>query len=77
MATSPRPFLASAPATRTIHVSNVTLFALAAKYYGDPMLWTLIAQVNGLLDPWVSTLGTLAIPDAPPQAGAASGLLNP
>jgi hypothetical protein len=77
MATTPRPFLASAPATRTIRVSNVTLFALAAQFYADPMLWTIIAQVNGLSDPWVSGVTALAIPAAPPQTGPASGLLNP
>lgn len=40
-------------AGQIINVSNVSLYFLAAKYYGDPMEWTVIAAANGLKDPMV------------------------
>ena len=76
MATRPQPFLARAPATRVARVSSTTLFALAASYYGDALLWTIIAQANNLADPWVNGQATLLVPDLSPGAAIApTGLL--
>ncbi len=41
------------------------LFALASQRYGDPMGWTAIAEANGLDDPVLSGIATLALPIAP------------
>lgn len=76
MATAARPFLATAPATRIARVSNTTLFALAAKYYGDALLWTKIAEVNGMVDPWITAAAAIIIPDVPPQTSPPTGLLR-
>lgn len=38
--------------------NNLSLFALAAQYYGDAQQWTTIAQANGLVDPYM-TGGTI------------------
>jgi nucleoid-associated protein YgaU len=76
MATAPQPFLASAPATRVVRVTSTTLFALAARYYGDALLWPVIAQANGLSDPWVQGQATLRVPDLPQQSTTPTGLLT-
>lgn len=76
MATAPRPFLATAPATRITRVSNTTLFALAAKFYGNALLWTKIAEVNGLEDPWITGLASIIIPNAPQNPGSPTGILG-
>lgn len=38
---------------RVVTVSNTSLYALAAKYYGTVEQWTFIADANGLVDPQV------------------------
>ena len=76
MATSPQPFIAAAPATRIARVANTTLFHLAARYYGNALYWPVIAQANGLRDPWVQGQANILVPDLPPQAGTPTGLLG-
>lgn len=49
---------------KTITVAGGDLYRLAAVYYGDATLWTVIAQANGMSDPFFSGLMTLVIPDA-------------
>lgn len=46
-----------------VTVMSANLFALAAKYYGDATQWIIIAQANGLTDPFVAGPITLIIPD--------------
>jgi hypothetical protein len=48
-------------------VSGGTLFALAAERYGDFTGWWLIAQANGITDPWLSGQVTLIIPPWSPS----------
>lgn len=48
-------------ATKII-VMNANLFALAARYYNDATQWIVIAQANGLSDPFVAGPVTLIIP---------------
>ena len=76
MATTPQPFLASAPATRIARVSNTTLFALAARYYGNALYWSVIAAANGLSDPWVTGQANILVPNLAPSSGAPTGLLG-
>jgi hypothetical protein len=40
-------------AGQTINVNNVSMFRLAAQYYGDATRWTTIANANGLTDPQI------------------------
>ena len=54
---------------QTIDVSaaDLTLFHLAARFYGDATLWLLIAEANGLSDPMIpGIIQGLRIPDADP-----------
>lgn len=54
---------------RRITVVGGDLFHLAAQYLGDATQWSRIARLNGLSDPVLSGLVTLAIPDIDPTAG--------
>lgn len=57
----------------TITVMNANLFALAAQYYNDATKWIIIAQANGLTDPFVSGQVRLIIPvNAAPTGGLAA-----
>ncbi len=59
-----------------ITVNGGNLFVLAAKYYSDPTLWTVIAQANGLTDPELP-LGvpmTLVIPQSGTNTGGVLGI---
>ena len=49
---------------QTITINSGSLFALAAKYYNDATMWWLIASVNGLSDPQITTPMVLKIPEA-------------
>ncbi len=60
------------PNATTVTVVGGTLFDLAAQYYRDPTQWTVIAQANGLTDPFINGIQTLTIP--PAQANAAGGI---
>jgi hypothetical protein len=58
---------------KTVTVSGGNLFDVAAKQYGDPTAWTVIAQANGLADPQLTGIVTLIIP---PYSGASAGVLG-
>lgn len=49
---------------RSITVNGASLFQLAAEYYEDATLWTVIASANNLVDPYipVGTPVSLIIP---------------
>jgi len=50
------------PNALTVTVTNTTLFALAAQYYGDATQWPVIANANNIYDPMITTPTTLLIP---------------
>ena len=52
--------LVSAATTHTVK-SGDTLWAMAAKYYGDPTLYTIIAEVNGVTNPRTIRNGTVLV----------------
>jgi hypothetical protein len=54
---------------KSVQMAGGNLFALAALELGDATQWNRIAQLNGLYDPMISGLVTLAIPPVNPQAG--------
>lgn len=68
MATSAQGFIAAAAPTKIARVSNTTLYYLAAKYFGNALYWTDIADANGLIDPWVFGQTTLIIPNVVPTS---------
>jgi hypothetical protein len=57
------------PASIQVDGASVSLFHLAAIYYGDATAWLTIAQANGMSDPLITGLVTLTIPVANPNAG--------
>ena len=56
-----------------ITVNNISLYQLAAKYYGDATAWTTIAEANGITDPMIVQATTLTIP---PTATSTGGVLS-
>lgn len=76
MSTAPTGYIGGAIPVREIHVSNTTLFALAAHYLGDATLWYTIARMNNRTDPWIEG-GPVAIqlPNKPAKSnGGVLGL---
>ncbi|MDE2024866.1 MAG: hypothetical protein KGJ07_00055 [Patescibacteria group bacterium] len=61
-------------AGQVITVNNISLFYLAAKYYGDATEWTTIAEANGLYDPMIIDTIQLTIPSA--AAANTGGILS-
>lgn len=49
----------------TITVAGGDLFAISSQQYGQAQAWTTIANANGLSDPQLSGLETLAVPAQP------------
>ena len=47
---------------QTLTVCGGTLFDVACRQLGDAALWSIIAQLNGLTDPWLSGIVTLSLP---------------
>jgi nucleoid-associated protein YgaU len=60
--------------TRTRTAVGGNLFEIAAKEYGNSAAWATIALANGLTDPWIQQVATLAIP---PDGNEAAGLSYP
>ena len=58
---------------KSVTTGGGNLYALAAQQYGDPMGWTSIAAANGLFDPELFGITTLAVPPAPTNP---SGILS-
>ncbi len=54
---------------QTITVVGGNLFQIAASQLGDATQWIRIAELNGLLDPMLSGLTTLSLPDRDGNAG--------
>lgn len=73
--TSAQRFIAAAPPTRVVRVSNTTLFDLAARYLGDALYWPTLATINGLTDPWIVGAAAIQIPAAVP-GGTPTGILG-
>jgi hypothetical protein len=53
----------------TLTTAGGNLFRIAAEQLADATQWLRIAQLNGLSDPMLTGLVTLAIPDPDPNAG--------
>jgi hypothetical protein len=47
---------------KIIRVSGTTLFAVAARELGNALLWETVADLNGLVDPFIGPEIALKIP---------------
>ena len=54
---------------QTLTVVGGNLFRIAAERLGDATQWVRIAQLNDIVDPTLSGLVTLRLPDPDPSAG--------
>ena len=54
---------------QTITVSGGNLFQIAGAWLGDATQWIRIAELNGLLDPMLTGLVTLNLPEQNSSAG--------
>ena len=61
---------------QTVSVAGGDLQVIAAQQFGDATAWPLIATANGLKDPKVTGLKTLAIPPAPSTNQPVGGILS-
>ncbi len=50
---------------QTLTVCGGTLFDIACRYLGNAELWTGIATLNDIDDPWLDGVTTLILPAAP------------
>lgn len=68
--------IASGANGKIVTVNGGSLFALAAKYYGDATLWTSIANANGLTDPQLPTNMpiSLIVPQTTTNTGGVIGI---
>ena len=62
-------FIAGTIAAQVVRVSDTTLFHLAEVWLGDATLWYVLADLNGLTDPWIAGIQEISIP---PKSGLAS-----
>lgn len=68
-------YIASTIPAKIVRVSNTTLFEIAMRETGDPLQWVPIAQLNGLIDPWIVGLEEILIPPVLPT-GTPTGILG-
>lgn len=62
---------------KTIHASDTTLFRVAMVETGNPLQFVAIAELNGIVDPWVISPQDILIPPIFPtgvQTGLPSGV---
>lgn len=69
-------YIAAAVPAQIVRVSNTTLFHLAQQYLGDAMRWPVIAQLNGMTDPWITALTEIKIPPSVDQTTTPTGILG-
>ncbi|QEH36498.1 hypothetical protein OJF2_50820 [Aquisphaera giovannonii] len=54
---------------RTITVAGGNLYQIALDQLGDATQWNRIAEANDLVDPFITGIVTLQIPEIDPNAG--------
>jgi hypothetical protein len=60
---------------KVVRESNTTLFHVAAVQTGDPLQWVAIAELNGIVDPWIVGEENILIPPVLPT-GVQTGILG-
>jgi hypothetical protein len=59
--------------TSTVNTAGGSLYTIAANEYGDATSWVAIAQANGMTDPQILGLQSLAVPNLPSTSGGVLG----
>lgn len=68
-------YIAQTIPAKVIRVSDTTLFQVAMQQTGDPLQWVAIAQLNGMVDPWIVAERDILIPPVLPS-GEQTGILG-
>lgn len=68
-------YIASTIPAKIVSASGTTLFHIAMIEKGDALLWTAIASMNDITDPWIDTQINILIPPVFPT-GPQSGILG-
>lgn len=55
-------YVAATVPAKIVRVSHTTLFQIAMTETGDALNWVSIAQLNGLIDPWIVGQTEVLIP---------------
>jgi hypothetical protein len=61
-------FIASTIPAKIVHTSDTTLFHIAMLETGNALMWVPIANLNGLVDPWITAPADILIPPVLPSA---------
>lgn len=68
-------YIAQTIPAKVVRESGTTLFHVAMRETGDPLQWVAIAQLNGLVDPWIDGQADILIPPVLPS-GTLTGILD-
>ena len=68
-------YIAATVPAKIVRASGTTLFNIAMMETGDPLQWVAIAQLNGLVDPWITAMEEILIPPVLPS-GPQTGILG-
>jgi hypothetical protein len=68
-------YIAATVPAKIVRASGTTLFNIAMMETGDPLQWVAIAQLNGLIDPWITAMEEILIPPVLPS-GPQTGILG-
>lgn len=72
---APKEYIASTIPAKVVRASGTTLFRIAMMETGDPLQWVAIAELNGLIDPWIDGDMDILIPPVLPT-GTQTGILG-
>lgn len=68
-------YVAQTIPAKIVRASGTTLFQIAMRETGDPLQWVAIAQLNGLIDPWITGFAEILIPPVLPT-GTQTGIMG-
>lgn len=68
-------YIAATIPAKIIRATHSTLFQIAMVETGDPLQWVALAELNNVIDPWITGLTTVLIPPVLPS-GQQSGILG-
>ena len=68
-------YIAATVPAKIVRASGTTLFNIAMRETGDPLQWVAIAQLNSLVDPWITAMEEILIPPVLPS-GPQTGILG-
>lgn len=68
-------YIAATIPAKIDRVSNTTLFHIAMLEFGDALQWVSVAQLNEMVDPWITPQTDVLIPPTLPT-GTPTGILG-